>query len=145
MAEITVDQGIIESPCTAIPIKKGEIYTLSSYQMAVSTTVNDAIDGIAEQTSLDDDGAAKTLTAGDKARFYRLGCGRTVDVRSLTGQTWHHGAPVYNAQTAETAGCAGTSSSNSATKIGHYVGADGLQTTADGQLIKVILDVAGGS
>jgi len=136
--------GAILVPMAAVAVNGGDILKIASYLATQAASVNDTCFGIAQQTSIDDTGTALTLTEGDFWPVYPLGCGKVVNVRSLTGQTWRFGAAVYNDQTASTDGCAETSSSNSATKIGHYVGPDNVLTSGV-TLIRVLLDVAGGS
>jgi hypothetical protein len=148
MAEVRSD-GISELPCKAEAIVEGRLYGVdsgSSYRMTKAAAVNDVISGIAMESSFDAVGAAKTLTAGETALFYNPGCGKVVKVASLASMTWHRDAPVYAAPTASGSYMVSTSSANSAQKIGHYKGQEGLVTAADGDLIDVLLDVSiGGS
>lgn len=142
------EDGIETVPCTALAILEGYVYKIdsgSSYRAALATTVTDTPFGIAVSSSLDATGAAKTLTAGETANFYALGCGKKVKVAALTTETWHRGAAVYVSQSAAADGVASADSSNNAVKIGHYFGVEGLATTATGQLIDVMLDVAQGA
>lgn len=148
MSEVRGD-GISELPCKAEAIKEGYLYKVdssASYRMTKAAAVNDVISGVAVESSLDAVGAAKTLTAGETAIFYNPGCGKVVKVASLTALTWHRDAAVYAAPTASGSYMVSTSSANSAQKIGHYKGQEGLVTAADGELIDVLLDVPiGGS
>jgi len=109
--------------------------------ISVSTTVDDTIIGVLDQPIVDDTGTVRATRTGESVGVFPVGCGKVVYVASLTGMTWALGAAVYNGQTAGTAGVANTSSANSATKIGHYVGG-GVVTAADYDLIPVLLDVA---
>ena len=134
-----------ELPCAAEAIYEGYLYRAYSgatpnYGMTITTSVGDVVAGIAEESSKDAFGAAKTLAAGDKASFYLPGCGKIVKVASVITQTWHRGAAVYTSQSANADGMVETSSS-SAVMIGHYMGPEGIQTATSGQLIEVLLDV----
>jgi hypothetical protein len=128
----------ILGPFAAVAVKEGEVLIISSNKHTQSTTVNDSVVGVAAQASIDDAGAALTLTAGDMWGYYPLGCGETVNCLSLTSQTWGYGAIVYNAQSASADGRVETSSGSSATKIGRYVGPDGVLTSGE-TLIRVQL------
>jgi len=148
MSEVRGD-GISELPCKAEAIVEGYLYKVdssASYRMTKATAVNNVISGVAVESSLDAIGDAKTLTAGETALFYNPGCGKVVKVAAITGLTLHRDAPLYAAPTASGSYMVSTSSSDSAQKIGHYKGSEGLVTTADGDLIDVLLDVPiGGS
>lgn len=109
--------------------------------LELSTTVDDAIVAVLDQPVVDITGTVKATRTGESKGVYPVGSGKIVYVSSLDAQTYTIGAAVYNAQTASTAGCVGTSSAASATKIGHYIGS-GVLTVADYELIPVILDVA---
>jgi len=135
---MSAEERIQLGPFAAVATKEGEALIITSYNLTQATTVNDTVVGIAAESSLDDTGTALTLTAGDFRGYYPLGCGETVNCLSLTGQTWRFGAIVYNCQTASADGRAETSSSNSATKIGRYVGPDNVLTSGE-TLIRVHL------
>ena len=113
----------------------------SGNTLKVSTTVDDTIQAVLDQPIVDETGTVRATRDGESTGVFPIGSGKIVYVASLTGMTWTLGAPVYNGQTAGTAGCANTSSANSATKVGHYVGA-GVVTAADYELVPVVLDVA---
>ena len=130
--------GAILGPFAAVAVKEGEALVITSYNLTQSTTVNDTVVGVAAQSSIDDAAAALTLEAGDFWPYYPLGCGKTINCLSLTSQTWRYGAIVYNAQSASADGRVETSSSNSATKIGRYVGPDNVLTSGE-TLIRVQL------
>jgi hypothetical protein len=130
--------GIIMMPMAAIAVNEGECLKDASQNLALAATVNDSVLFIAAQTSIDDVGAALTLTAGDLWPVYPLGCNKVVNVRSLTGKTWRTNAIVYNSQTAGADGTVDTDSTNSATKIGRYVGPDNVATSGT-TLIRVLL------
>lgn len=134
------ESGIINLPCDSAAIKEGYCYYNNSGQLAKITTVAQVIVGIAVESSYDDEGAAKTLTSGQKMPFYLPGCNKIVKVASVTGVTWNIGEAVYGGQTADTDGCVNNDSSNSAVMIGHYYGPEGVATSANGDLIDVLLD-----
>jgi len=131
MSSLETPDGAILGPFAAVAVNEGETLIVSSYNLTQSTTVNDTVVGVAAQKSIDDAGAALTLTAGDYWPYYPLGCGKVVNCLSLTGQTWRYGAIVYNDQTSSANGRVETSSSNSATKIGRYVGPDNVLTSGE--------------
>ena len=113
----------------------------SANTVELSTTVDDTIIGFLDQPVVDESQTARATRSGEHVGVFPVGSGKIVYVASLTGMTWTLGAAVYNGQTAGTAGCVNTSSANSATKVGHYVGS-GVVTTADYELIPIVLDVA---
>ena len=125
-------------PMAAIAVEEGECLISSSQNLTRSTTVNDSVLFVSAQKSIDDRGDALTLTAGDMWPVYPLGCNEVVNVRSLTGKTWRTNAIVYNSQTAGADGTVDTDSTNSATKIGRYVGPDNVATSGT-TLIRVLL------
>jgi hypothetical protein len=128
-------------PCAAEAIKAGYLYKADgSYNMTKTTTVTDVVLGIAAVSSIDDNGDAKTLTAGQVMNFYRPGCGKKVKVAMIAGITLRRGNRIYTAQTAEADGCAKNSNANSAVCIGTYFGPDNVLTVIDGELADVALD-----
>lgn len=137
---IVNDSGMIPLPCAAEAIKEGYGYYNSSGNMTKITTVAQVVVAIAAASSIDDEGAAKTLTAGQKMNFFVPGCGKIVKLASVNGITWNIGEAVYGGQTADADGCFSNSSSNSAILVGHYYGPEGLATSTDGDLIDVLLD-----
>lgn len=130
--------GTILMPVAAVAIKEGDCLKDSSQVLTQATTVNDSVLFVAAQSSIDDTGTALTMTSGDMWPVYPLGCNKVVNCRSLTGKTWRANAIVYNSQTADTDGAVDTDSSNSATKIGRYVGPDNVLTSGV-TLIRVLL------
>lgn len=143
---IIVDTGVraVSLPCAAEAIVEGYLYKDDgSGRMTVATTVNDSVVAVALDSSLDpQDASAKTLTAGDEMPFAMLGSGMIVGVASATSTTYQTHAAVYNAQTATANGYCEADSSNSATKIGHYMGKDAYATATAGEKVSVRLDVA---
>ena len=125
------EEQIVYGPFAAVAVAEGETLIVSSYQLTQSTSVDDTVVGVVAEKSIDDAGAALTLTAGDFWGYYPLGCNAVVNCISLTAQTWRYGAIVYNAQSASADGRVETSSSNSATKIGRYVGPDNVLTSGE--------------
>lgn len=134
--------GAVLCPTSAIAINEGDVCMVTSYLMALTASNSDKAWGVSALTSLDDNGAALTLTSGDLWPFYMLNSNRVVNVRSLTGQSWAFGAAVYITATGNTDGCVETATTGT-TIIGHYVGP--TVTTSGVSLIKVLLDVAGGA
>jgi hypothetical protein len=132
------EESIIQMPVGAIAIKEGQVLKDSSQVLILATTVNDSVLFVSAESSIDDTGTALTLTSGDLWPVYSLGCGKVVNVLSITGQTWRTNAIVYNCQDASTDGSVETSSSSSATKIGRYVGPDNVATSG-ATLIRVLL------
>jgi len=141
MSEIGGPDGMESMPCAAEVIKKGYLYKAdASYNMTKITTVTDVVLGIAAVSSIDDDGNAKTLAAGQAMNFFRPGCGKKVEVAMISGITLRRGDRIYTAQTAEADGCAKNSSANSAVCIGTYYGPDNITTVSNGELAAVSLD-----
>lgn len=135
--------GIEDIPCAAEIIHEGYIYKLdANYRATKTTAASNTVIGVAVMTSVDDTGAQKTLAAGQVMPFFILGCGKKVKVASVSGVTYRRGAPVF---ASGTAGMVTATPSNGAAIIGHYFGNDNLQTSADGELIDVVLDVPIGS
>jgi hypothetical protein len=127
--------------CAAEAIKEGYLYKAdASYNATKTTTVTDVVIGIAAVSSIDDNGDAKTLTAGQAMNFFRPGCGKKVKVAMITGITLRKFDRIYTSQTAEADGCAKNSGSNSAVCIGTYYGPDNHLTAANGELADVALD-----
>lgn len=127
---------------TGITVAEGYLVMKDSGNtLTLATTVNSTVVGVVDQTPTDAEATARVTRAGEKCGIYLMGSGAIVNVASLTGNTYTLGCAVYNVQTGSTDGMCETSSANTATKIGHYVG-EGEVTASAGQLIKVILDVA---
>ena len=133
--------GIKNLPCAAIALHEGYLYYINSGVMTLYTTVAQVIAGIAVESSIDDLGDAKTLSSGQMMPFFTPGCGKIVKVASKTGVTWTLSQKVYGGQTATTDGLADDTGTNGAILLGHYMGPNGVATTADGDLIDVALDV----
>ena len=132
--------------CAAEAINEGWLYkqVTTAYQMTKTTACADVVAGVAVDTSKDALGAARTLAAGDRHNFYKMGCDKVVKVAMIASQTLHKNAPVYVAQAsgATNYGMADVVGTNSAIKIGHYVGVEGITTSSTaGQLVDVVLDV----
>lgn len=141
MSEIQGPDGLESMPCAAEAIKAGYLYKAdASYNMTKTTTVTDVVLGIAAVSSIDDNGDAKTLTAGQAMNFHRPGCGKKVQVAVISGITLRRGDRIYTAQTAEADGCAKNSNANSAVCVGTYYGPDNHLTESNGELAEVALD-----
>jgi len=130
------ESGMVNFQCAGEIIYEGHCYVPSSGRMTKTTTVSDDV-VIAAESSIDDLGVAKLLTAGQTMPFFVPGCGKTVKVASKTTITYTLLCAVY---LSTTDGLVDTSSSG-ATMIGHYAGPNNVATSADGDLIDVILDV----
>ena len=130
-----------ELPCSAEAIYEGYLYRApsSAYTMTIVTSHSDVVLGVAEESSKDAFGAAKTLVSGDKASFYLPNCGKIVKVAMITAQTCHRGAGVYVAADGATDGCADVAATGGAVLIGHYMGPEGLVTSGV-TLVDVLLD-----
>ena len=108
----------------------------------VATTVNDTIIGVLDQGNIDGEQALTATVSGRDVGVHTMGCGKNVVMRSVASVTYVIGQAVYNAQTASTDGLVDNDSTNSATKVGHYVGVGETTSATDGDEIKVCLDVA---
>lgn len=113
-------------------LKKG-----SGNALELITAKGDAAAAVLDQPFVDATQTAKTTVSGDQVGVFFLGCGAIVRVASATTITYATGAKVYldDAQDGMINVTAATS-----TPIGHYVGT-GETTTADGDLVNIILDV----
>lgn len=138
------DGGMIPLPCAAEVIYEGKTYKWSTGRMTVTASVAEVVAGVAAYSSLDDEGAAKTLTAGEKFPFFLPGCGKIVKMASLASITWNKGEAVYGGQTLDADGLVSNVSSNSAILIGHYMGPEGVAVETAGDLIDVLMDVPTG-
>ncbi len=138
------DGGMIQLPCAAEAIYEGKTYMWSSGKMTVTTSVAQVIAGVAAYSSLDDEGAAKTLVAGERFPFFLPGCGKIVKMASLASITWNKGEAVYGGQTSDADGLVSNSNSASAILIGHYMGPEGVAVATAGDLIDVLMDVPTG-
>jgi len=109
-------------------------------RLTITTAANSTALAIVARSSLDPyDGTAETLTAGDEWPVFLLGCGKIVEVASITAQTWADYALVYlHANDGQV-----STTSSSARPIGRYMGI-GVTTAAAGELIPVWLCVAPG-
>ena len=124
-------------PVTAIAIYEGYLYKWSSNQMAVCTTVNDTVVGVAAYSTKDADGNAKTMTAGDKVNFFLLGSGLEVNVAMAASEALTTGCTIY----AGTNGHASIDSSNNAVALGHYYGDAQTTSATAGTLYPITLDI----
>ena len=125
---MTADEGIAQ---------EGLVFKITTNAMTIVTAKGDASVAVADQAMMDDTQTAVTARSGEKEGFFLLGSGAIVRVASATAITYATGAKVYldDAQDGMINVTAATS-----TPIGHYVG-DGETTTANGDLVDVILDV----
>ena len=109
--------------------------------VTIATTVDDAVFGVVDQTPTDGEATARTTNSGERIGIFPMGCGKIVNVASVSGDTYTLNDAVYMGQTADTDGYCSNDSSNSATKIGHCM--EAVTTASAGELIQVILDVDG--
>lgn len=125
---MTTDEGIAQ---------EGLVFKIASNALTITTAKGDAAFAVADQALLDDTQTARTANADEKVGVFILGSGAIVKVASITGITYATGDKVYldDSQDGMINKTAATS-----TPIGHYVG-DGETTTANGDLVDVILDV----
>jgi len=88
-------------------------------------------------------GQAVPSAVGDKIRVFKLGTKATVHVKSVTGQTYTPGAPIY---LSTTQGQVTATDLKSARAIGHYPrNMAAMTTTIAGQLVPCYLDVEPGA
>lgn len=127
----------------SLTVTEGTLYMISTNRLTTTTAVTSKPYAVATEDDLDSAGTARTTTAGDRLNVALIGSGEIVMVKSITAQTYAKGAAVYVTQTAGTDGQVETDTSNSAVKMGHYVGAG--EVTSGVTKIKVILDVANAS
>lgn len=97
---------------------------------------------ILDQAFVDESQTARTTASGDELGVFVIGSGGTVRVASKTGITWALGDTCFI--TDATDGMALNVTETNSRPIGHYVGS-GETTTADGDLVSIILDVAQGA
>ena len=123
----------------------GEYYLEGSLVMVTTNavTIIDADEsiavGVVDQKTVDAEQTARAVVSGEKIGIWPLGCGKIVNVRSIDAQTYTVGCLVVNADAVDGA-CALTASSSGDMVVGVYMG-DGETTTADGDLIPVLLSV----
>jgi len=112
-------------------LKKGSGDTLE-----LITAKGDAAVAVLDQAYVDSTQTARTTVTGDQVGVFFLGSGAVIRVASVTGITYALGDVIYLADAND--GMVNKTAATS-TPIGHYVGT-GETTTADGDLIDVILD-----
>lgn len=117
--------------------QEGLVFKITTNAMTIAVAKGDAAVAVADQAMMDDTQTAVTATSGEKEGFFLLGSGAVVRIASITGITYAIGDKVYldDSQDGMINKTAATS-----TPVGHYVG-DGETTTANGDLVDVILDV----
>ena len=103
------------------------------------SAVTDKPLGVLDQATVDEEGTARATRTSEQVGVHLVGSGAVVNVICMTGATLTVGCAVYVSQTADTDGYCDDDNSNSAVKIGHYVGAG--ETTSGATLIPVLLDV----
>ena len=139
MSEIKrIGEGGTPMPMAAEVMYNGYVMKDSgtSGRLTIITAKGDAALAVVARSSLDPyDGTAETLTAGDEWPVFPLGCGKIVEVASITSAVYTNSAKVYldNSVDGQVSASATTS-----TPIGRYIGA-GVTTSAGGELIPVWL------
>lgn len=138
-----------QAPCDAGTYRKGETLYESSTAGYLKKTAakGDEVIAIVAESVVDDKGILRTIAAGERVAVWRLGCQKTVPVRSLTGVTWGDGDMAYQDATA------GQISKTASTSrpIGHYpYYGYAAKTTVEqisgvGVLVPITLDVAIGT
>lgn len=113
-------------------LKKG-----SGNALELITAKGDTAVAILDQPFVDATQTAKTTVSGDQVGVFFLGSGAIVRVVSATTITYATGAKVYLDDALD--GGVNVTAATSV-PIGHYVGT-GETTTADGDLVSVILDI----
>jgi hypothetical protein len=106
------------------------------------TAKGDLGHAILDQAFVDSSQTAKTSVSGDRLAVFFVGSKAVVRVASVTGITWVFGNTVFIDDS--TNGMVRNATETSSRPIGHYVG-EGETTTADGDLVNVLLDVAIGA
>lgn len=109
--------------------------------LTLITAKGDLVHAVLDQAFVDSSQTAKTTVSGDRVPVFWVGSGAVVRVASVTTITWAFGEAAYLSDTVD-----GMVTNVAATSrpIGHYVG-EGETTTASGDLVNVLLDVAVGA
>lgn len=131
----------VQAPMDAGTYYEGELMKASSTvgQLQISTDKGDTIIAVVDEPTVDSRGDAVAVTAGKRIAVWRIGCGATVWVKSLTGVAYSAGDMVYaddtNGQCSKTA--------TTSRPIGHFphFGFKARTTASAGELIPVTLDV----
>jgi hypothetical protein len=115
-------------------LKKG-----SGNALELATAKGDQCVAILDQAFVDSTQTARTTASGDELGVFFIGSGKIVKVASQTTLTWATGDTCFISDASD--GLARNATETSSRPIGHYVGT-GTTTTADYDLVTVILDVA---
>ena len=108
----------------------------TSGRLTIATAINDAAFAVVARSSLDpQDGTAEALTAGDEWPVFLLGCGKIVEVASMADMAYTNGLLIYLGTTDGQV----TNAHATSTPIGRYIGPGVTTSTADGDLIPVLL------
>lgn len=112
-------------------------------RVCLTTAKGDEAVGVVVESKIDYKlAAAEAHTAGEKLKVFRLGSGAQVDVKSIIGETYGPGNPIY---ISATAGQATATDGKSARIIGHYPrNMATTVTSVAGQLVPCDLDVEQG-
>jgi len=119
---------------------QGSLVMVTTNAVTIITADESITVGVVDQKTVNAEQTARAVVASEKIGIWPLGCGRIVNVRSQDAQTYTVGMLVVNSDTVDGA-CAITVGSTGDNVIGTYMG-DGEVTTADGDLIPVLLNVA---
>ena len=120
-----------------LALKKG-----SGNALEIGTTKGDQIVAILDQKFVYQDQSQKTTASTTKLGVFFVGSGDKVFVASQTGLTWATGDTCFMSDATD--GMCRNASETSSRPIGHYMGV-GTTTTADGDLVEIVLDVAQGA
>ena len=120
-----------------IVLKKG-----SGNALEIVTAKGDQGVAVLDQGFVDSTQTVKTTATGDQAGIFFIGSGNRVMMAAQTTLTFATGDTIFISDATD--GMVRNATETSSRPIGHYVGT-GVTTTADGDLIEVILDVAQGA
>lgn len=119
-----------------LALKKG-----SGNALELATTKGDQVVAILDQMFAYQDQSQKTTTSTTKLGVFFVGSGDRVYVASQTTLTWETGDTCFISDATD--GMCRNATETSSRPIGHYFGS-GTTTTADGDLVEIILDVKQG-
>jgi len=122
--------------------QEGLVLKNTSNTLTPVTAKGDLGHAVLDQAFVDESQTAKTTASGDKLGVFFIGSGAVVRMASQTTLTWAFGDTVFISDASN--GMVRNATETNSRPIGHYVG-EGETTTADGDLINVILDVAVGA
>lgn len=120
-------------------VKEGSVEN----RVALSAAKGDEVVGVVVESKIDYKLATQEAhSAGEKIKIFRLGSGAQVDVKSITGETYSAGNPIY---ASATAGQVTATDGKSARIVGHFPrNMATIVTSVAGQLVPMDLDVEQG-